>query len=160
MKKNLFKIFTLFYLISGTPVMAQHELVVELENGSTQSFVLSKKPVVTFSGSKLLIEVPEEVSLEKELSEVKGFHFGLIDENAIEGVAENEIRFARIGSNVQIFGLENSDMSISVFDMEGRQATATVRKNGSQADVILDRLPKGYYIIKVGNVQSIKVYKK
>lgn len=154
MKRRLLCLLSLFFLFSAIPVMAEHVLVIELQNGTTQSFVLSKKPVITFNGSKLYVN-SQDASFDEERSNVKDFHFVLFD--AIEDVTENEMRFVRLGTNVQIQGLKEGDKPIRVFDMAGRATSALITTNGSQAEVILEGLPKGIYIINIGNKQSIKV---
>lgn len=150
-------LLTLLALLFSTAVMAQHELIIELNNGSTHSFVLADKPVVTFEGSKIKV-VSSRLSLEKERSEVKDFHFVMVD--AIDNVADNEVRVVLLGTNVKIYGLSESDKPIRVFDLNGRVAPALITTNGSQAEVILEGLPKGIYIVKIGNKHTIKVTKK
>lgn len=152
--KRLFSLLALLCLFPAISVMAEHVLVIELQNGTTQSFVLSKKPVVTFNGTKLYVN-SQDASFDEDRSNIKDFHFVLYD--AIGDLEENEIRFVRLGTNVQIQGLTESDKPICVLDMAGRITSAAINVNGTQAEIVLERLPKGVYIIKLGNKQSIKV---
>ena len=144
------------FFFSKNPVKAQpHELVVALHDGETLSYVLSEKPVITFNGNKMLIESSKMMSSEIDLSEVKSFHFEI--PNAIADVSENEVSFVRLGTNVQIYGLTEAEKSIQISDMGGRATTAGVSIEGTTANVNLASLPKGIYMIKIGNKQSIKV---
>ena len=56
-------------------------------------------------------------------------------------------------------GTDNKDQ-IQVFSISGIQYDTNVIQTGDGIEIALTDLPKGYYIIKIGNKQSIKISKK
>ena len=142
MRKKLF-LFILPLLTFSLMTEAEHALVVQLADGSTQSYVLTAKPEITMIGSLLKITSPD-VSSEYKLTSVTDFHFTEVLPTKINKVTRNELRFVRQNSDIiQIVG---DSGNISVYNSGGQTQSVSVFVNGNEKDVNLSSLPKGIYI--------------
>ena len=146
-------------LPTGT-LAANSTLVVELKDGKQAYFILSEKPVLTTSGSQMRIE-SESVEISYERSDVLRMYFA--DESVgVDDIEtdEDNVVFTQTGTNrLAISNLSEKDRII-VSNLAGRLYNDCVSRNGTDAIVDLDGCPKGVYIIKIGNKQTIKMTKK
>lgn len=133
-------------------------LIVELQNGSQTTFVLSEKPEMTFANHVLTI-VMNNKSSDFEISDVKQFYFGEISSD-IQQLKVNELKIVyQSDDKVVIEGASESDR-IVIYSIKGVMQKAAVSFDGEKAEVSLSSLPKGTYIVNVQNKQSFKIIKK
>lgn len=139
---------------------ANSTLVVELKNGKHAYFILSEKPILTPHGSMVKIE-SENVMASYERSDVMRMYF------ADESVGVDDIEKERnsiVFTQTEPYRLTISNLSekdeIIVSNLAGRLYSGCVSRHGTDAIVDLGSCPKGVYIIKIGNKQTIKMTKK
>lgn len=72
--RKIFVILTLLTSLVVTSAYAQKQLVVELKDGGTVTYILSDEPVVTFQDSKVCVK-SEKAQAEYERSQVSRFYF-------------------------------------------------------------------------------------
>ena len=137
---------------------AGYTLVVELNDGQRELFVLKERPQAFPKGSKLEV-VTSTMHTSYERSEILMLHFldkdgNLSEVQQMEGAPQLLIKqlYARRWS---ISGLQEHE-SVMVYDLQGR----LVQKERAQAEVTvlnLSHLPKGIYIININNKRTIKI---
>lgn len=135
-------------------------LVVKLKDGKQAYFILGEKPVLTPHGSQVKIE-SESLKTSYERSDVMRMYFA--DESVgVDDIEkeENNMVFTQTEPNrLTISNLSEKD-EIIVSNLAGRLYSGCVSRNGTDAIVDLGSCPKGVYIIKIGNKQTIKMTKK
>lgn len=136
---------------------AETSLVVELTNGQKVYYKLIEKPVLTMSDSKIRIE-SNMVETGYERSNVTRFYF-TNEDTGIKGVTMESFMFTQTADDEFIISNVGSERII-VSNLSGHIYTNCVKKSGSDAVVSLRGCTKGVYIIKIGNLQSIKITKK
>ena len=135
-----------------------HMLVLQLASGRTQSYILSEKPTITFDGAYLKVESGAE-SIPFLRSDIKDFHFAEVTD--ISSVEHGELRVVRRNNDeLNLYGLEEADKHIRVYRISGTPCPVDISLNATAATVSLETLPKGIYVVKIGNKQSIKITKK
>ena len=165
MTKKCTKILLLLWLLCMNGVMASEMgsvLVLQLKDGSIQTFYLTDRPEITMKGDSLHV-VSSNTAVNYLRSTVDNFHFvdgSTIGDN-IEHVEKDELRFVYQNSQeVSLYGLTDADKPIKVYDMNGRQCQVQVSYGESSANILLGTLNNGVYIIKIGNRQTIKITKR
>lgn len=147
-------------LLPAGTLAAGSTLVVELKEGKQAYFILSEKPVLTTFGSQMRIE-SESVEISYERSDVLRMYFadGSVGVDDIE-TNESNVVFTQ----TETYRLAISNLSeknrIIVSNLAGRLYNDCVSRNDTDAIIDLEGCPKGVYIIKVGNKQTIKMTKK
>lgn len=151
-------LLTVFVTHSMAQQKGSSVLYIELD-GDMNSFCLLDKPVITFDG-KMLNITSTLTSVSYERSKVKRFFFEDV-ETSITNLHEDEFRFVRSSNDeMQVYGLGEDEKSISVYDAGGRRIPVEVNAGDNTASISLRACPRGIYIIKIGNKQSIKITKK
>lgn len=135
-------------------------LVVKKKNGDITYYKLQERPILSFWGSELKIE--NKTTTIYERSEILKFYFEKLPGAGIEDVRENEdaLIIAQTDNGKWVISNLADNENIIVSDIAGRLYNGLVSKNGSDAVIDLISCPKGIYIIKVGNNQSIKITRK
>ena len=137
-----------------------YTLVVKLNDGSEEKYVLKERPEAWMQGTRLRIE-STTMSTAYERTDIEKFYFLDKDGNpsGIKAVAEAETSLTvRQLSNgrLQVSGLADDD-AVRVFDLSGRLLT-TVKSDGSNSlSIDLSQQPKGVYIININNKRTIKL---
>lgn len=137
-----------------------YTLVVKLNDGSEEKYVLKERPEAWMQGTRLRIE-STTMSTAYERTDIEKFYFLDKDGNSsgIKAVAEAETSLTvRQLSNgrLQVSGLADGD-AVRVFDLSGRLLT-TVKSDGSNSlSIDLSQQPKGVYIININNKRTIKL---
>lgn len=147
-------------LLPAGTLAAGSTLVVELKEGKQAYFILSEKPVLTTFGSQMRIE-SESVEISYERSDVLRMYFadGSVGVDDIE-INESNVVFTQTETyRLAISNLSEKDRII-VSNLAGRLYNDCVSRNDTDAIIDLEGCPKGVYIIKVGNKQTIKMTKK
>lgn len=161
LKRKLTILFMLAALLLPLGILAASStLVVELKDGKQAYFILSEKPVLTTFGSRMNIE-SETVKTSYERSDVLRMYFAdeSVGINDIEK-EENNVVFTQTEPNrLTISNLSEKDRII-LSNLAGRLYNDCVSRHGKDAIVDLGSCPKGIYVIKIGNKQTIKITKK
>lgn len=144
MKKYTILLATLFTLTVAKA--DDYALKVTLHEGTTATYVLSTKPVISYSEENVTIKTQ---SLEDSypINDVKSFSFVDNESAGLEDMSQNVTYDFR--NNV--FTCEGHD--IQVFNLSGQSVAA------GNSSVSLETLGCGTYIVNAGN-RSIKVLKK
>lgn len=147
-------------LLPAGTLAAGSTLVVELKEGKQAYFILSEKPVLTTFGSQMRIE-SESVEISYERSDVLRMYFadGSVGVDDIETNESNVVFTQTETYRLAISNLSEKDRII-VSNLAGMLYNDCVSRNDTDAIVDLEGCPKGVYIIKVGNKQTIKMTKK
>lgn len=144
MKKYL---IVLAMILAGTAAEAEdYALKVTFHEGQDATYVLSTKPVITYSEEKVMIKT---ASLEDEypLESVKSFSFVENGYSGLEAICENVVYDFRDN----IFTCENH--TIRVINLNGQCVAA------GEDRVSMEALENGVYLVNTGN-RTIKVLKK
>ena len=157
------KYFTLLAvgLLLMAPCSAQTtlQLVVERQNGMDVTFFIHyDKPVVTFDKAKLVVKAEKE-NFEAAISQVKRFSFKDVPDK-MESTMKPSIDFQKVGEDkYEIVGLESVD-DLQVLTTTGKVVRKGVAYSNGRLLVELSGLATGVYLIKIGNIQTIKILKK
>lgn len=127
---------------------AEAALSIELKDGKSATWLLNKKPVITFDADRILITA-ETVSTAYDRSEVAGLTFTEQNtEGARDVISDSDAVYSYTGN---IFSCPGSD--ITVFSVSGNSMVS------GRDEVSLGNLPSGIYIVSAAG-QSFKVIKK
>lgn len=162
MMKHLFMSLGLT-LIFSTTVFAQDVgdkfvLKVLMRDGTAASYPLPEKPVITYSGSDMIVTAPNG-KFSYNRGQVKELRF----DNSISGidVADTEtINVVINGGVVTVNGIEDA-RGIKVMDIQSREMSAPMSQmDGQSVKVDLSGLSKNIYIVVIPNHQPIKIITK
>lgn len=132
-------------------------LILSTNDGNNATFVLSEKPEITFANHTLTISVKNDNNI-FEISNVKQIHFDVID--AIQSPMTNTISYSYLSDDlILIEGVDTHDR-ILLYTLGGIPIPNRVNITDGRAEVSLTSLQKGTYLLKIGNKQTIKIYKK
>lgn len=145
MKRFLMAVLMLGTAISGFAYDKQYyELVLTMKDGSTITYQLDKKFVLTFADTKIVLE-SENVRAEYEITDISSFEQNNIpapDDDAVESVTTS-----------------NSNGPVLIYDLNGRFVRSISADESRQAQFMIDDLREGVYVIKNG-VTTYKIIKK
>lgn len=147
-------------LLASLPLCTMAEtamaLQLELVSGETVSFVLDNKPVVSFSGDS--IQISEGGFATSYLrAEVSHYHFSMVDTSA-GSVKEDAVKIVQLSP--YLYNVQGGLSKVLVCNVAGINYPNTVTRQDSEVLVDLRSLPTGVYIIKIGNLRTIKIAKK
>lgn len=123
-----------------------YALKVNLRQGFSATYILSDKPVITYSGNDVIIR-SQGIEDSYLLSDVKSFTFTENGTSGIESVTDN----VTYEFHDNVFTCEGQ--VITVYNLSGLKVAS-----GSNS-VSLESLDRGIYIVNTGN-RAIKVMKK
>lgn len=154
------KILSLIVLLIMLPICTKAEMAMalqlELVNGKTISFVLVQKPVITFSGDSITITEGGFVTNYLR-SEVSHYHFSLVD-TSIGFVKEDEVQIVQVLPYLyKVLGFSGK---VQVYNVAGMSFSDSVTDINHEVLINMQSLPTGVYIIKIGNLRTIKIAKK
>ena len=143
MKKYL---ILLAIMLMGNAARAGHALRLDLAGGTAATYILSSRPVVTYSDGSVTIK---NASLEDtySLGEVKSFAF-VENMTSLSSAVSGEVVY---DFRDNVFTCEGNE--IRVYDLSG---VLVAQGNGS---VSLDGTASGVYIVSAAG-RSIKIFKK
>lgn len=122
-------------------------LKLTLDNGTTPTFVLAERPVVTFPDANMLITT-SEVSTSYPRASVVKMQFDEEDAAALDKITDAKDTFTYLNGIIHM-----PEEDIYVYDVTGN-----LRLKGHDTLSVYE-LPKGIYIVKTSN-HSIKIVKK
>ena len=155
------KIFVLLFgMLISTIIYAQEKnaLVIKLNNGSTNTFILSEKPIVTVPDSNVVVTGAASVTYTR--SEVEKFYFDYVEPvpERIESLGKGNIAVYYVdGENVRITGLKDNT-SVSVASLDGKLVSSPQSDGNGSVLISLRNQSKGVYVLSFGG-RSVKIRK-
>lgn len=130
-------------------------LIVSFRDGTTTSFDLEDRPVVSLQSPKMIIRAGS-VEAEYDSDSVETFVIG--DPGGTAPVlAKDEIRLTyRDRNNAGVSGLDPGS-SVILYSIDGKAIATTAADSEGSAWLDLSGLAKGSYIISITNGQSFKI---
>lgn len=131
-------------------------LVVNLQNGTTDTYELSTRPTISFAGTGMKI-VSEAASTTYQRSAVSDFHFEEVTPTGVKTISASGMNFRYVdGQTIQLSG--EAAQQASLYDASGRRIAEGISANGV-VTLSLEGQPAGTYIVRTP-AQSVKVIKK
>lgn len=157
MKRSILMILAL--LVAGvTTALASNALVVHMKSGETHTYVLlDEEPTIAFSGDNIVITA-RSAEATYAMSDVDFFNYENNAATSITGVGDGEKGMHRSGNTLIFDGLP-AGSSVLVFTLGGQLNIKVKADDNGHAEVDLQSLPEGVYIVKAHNV-STKIAKK
>lgn len=140
----------LLSVMGSLKASAQNALVIETNDGKTYSYVLAKKPQLTFNDTEMLIS-SADASASFVRTDIKNFRFEDVAD-AIKDVKADGQRMSYLHGVVTVDGAEN----VILYDISGRQIMTKKAAGNGSVTIDLTNQPQGTYIVRSGK-QSLKV---
>ncbi len=162
MLKRLFVLLGVLLLSSSITfaqdVVTEMRLKVLMTDGTSVSFPLSGKPVITYESGDMVVSAPNGNFGYKRQS-VRELRFG--DSTlGLDDIDAEDLNVCINGKEVTIYGCDNGN-GIMVMDIQGKEMNVPVSVMDDQGvKVDLSSLVKSIYIIVIPNHQSIKIITK
>ena len=140
---------------------AADALVLLLKDGTSHSYKLAEKPVVTFDSEKSVIKTSDfETSLEDyNYADISKLYFADGGSASVEGVEVKGISFSFTdGSHVIIKGVDEK-VTVTVTSLDAKDYHSSIKRGQDSVAIDLSSAPSGVYIIKVNN-NSYKIIKR
>lgn len=152
-------LFTAIVLLLSLAVLgAGKTFVIEQKSGVIHKVNLLDEPIITVPDSRLVINSKTFI-LSTPRKDVAQIYFAS-DGTSIEETHENVITYTQTNDNrILITNLPEKE-NIVVSDLAGHLYNSSVSRNDKETFIDLNGCPKGVYIIKIGNKQTIKIAKK
>lgn len=133
-------------------------LQVILKDGTQHEYIISERPQIKFGDDKVSF-IYNNVTTDYAKSDLQNFVF--TNPTGIAQLKTGDTRMTYSGDNDHIIveGLDGKDQ-VEVYSISGIKQQVNINDTGHGLDICIGSLPKGYYIIKFGNKQSIKITKK
>ena len=141
------------------PVIQNHTLVMHLNNGNRERFVLSEHPLFVFSNEKLIVKTSTMGAVYLR-SDIREFTF----EETVDGIQKtpdnNEIIIRQLANgDIAIDGLETGSI-VRVYDLNGYTIHTSISSIGNELVIPLEARRSGIYLININNKRTIKIIKK
>lgn len=151
MKKIILSLFVL--LAVWCSAFAGKQLVVELKDGGTVTYVLNDEPVVTFQDTRVCVR-SQKAEAAYERASVARFFFqdAATDVENIKG----NLRIEYLSDQVVIYGTSDA----KVYDTAGRLLAPQITTSDESVTISLESLTEGMYIISIPNHPSVKIKKQ
>lgn len=150
------KILTMLLLFSASlPGMAQH-MLIEKHNNNNEVIELENLKEITFSGITVNIEQKDGTKSSNTMSAISSISFG--DYTAIEQVKPNRGELVTYVTADEIAINGKVGDAIIIFNVVGTQILSA-HLDAECGKISIANLPKGIYIIKVGN-RTAKIVKR
>lgn len=157
MKIKLLVLMLLTSVLSLAQENTLTSLVVLMKDGTTSTFELATKPLVTFDASNLKIQ-GEGTDATIALSEIVRYWFKTCDAS---GITEKDTDQSSIDyrEGVLVLSSVKAGTKAEVFATDGRLVKALTTNHDGTFRLSLSQLPTGVYIVKV-NCHTLKVMKR
>ncbi len=158
MKKILIVFFAIFCW--HTSMVAEDIILrVILNNGTQNDYILAERPQISFGESKITFTY-RNATTDYVKSDLQNFVF-LDSSTGISPMRAGDTRvtYREEAGRITVEGIDDKGQ-IQIYAISGIQYNAVTSQIGNGIEIMLTGLPKGYYIIKIGNNQSIKISKK
>jgi len=154
MRKITLLLALLFIFLTGVKAADVQYLVVSLTDGTKAEMALADEPVITFAGDELKVTVAGVEKVAASMSEVVDYHFTTTP-TGIEQVKDEKSSSRFAYGHVYISNAKKGDV-MRVYATDGRLVISERVSDNGTADINLNELGKGIYIIK-SSKSSIKV---
>ena len=166
-RKNVFLMLLCFIVSMKMLAVEPNALVLNFKDGQKWSVFFQRQPVVTLSGNTFVVTGQmKNASVELiscNRSAISDFYFetrSSDDVTAIDKVLKDEVKMVQEGDIIYFYGLTNAGKDVRVYDLHGKAYPAAASSDGTSAQVCLTGIPKGIYVVKIDNKQSIKIIRK
>ncbi len=162
MKRVLFILYICCCCLRISAATADADIVlrVELKDGTNNDYLLADRPQINFEGDNVVF-LCKSISTSYNRENVRNFIFLDGNSTGIQQLKTGDTRFSYSADAKQVIIEGNlSCEEIKVYSISGLQYNPEVNSSSNQAIIFLASLPNGYYIINIGNKQSIKIIKK
>ncbi len=142
-------------------------MVVDFNNGNRFVCALSDMPVVAFEPKKNMMVISYKSQADMltnlyvvDVSNVAKCYF-VNSATSVSGIApeSNEYRISYIDNDrILVTGVSPS-VALQVYDVAGALSCPHINRTDNSAEISLYALPKGAYIISIGGLHSVKVFK-
>lgn len=136
-------------------IQAQNSVKLFLKSGETVSYSFSKKPVMTYSGSDLVVS-SSKVEVVYPLCTISKMCFEY-DITGIDKTTKADLRFSLSGNIIVVEG-EKAKTDITIYDLKGTAVKKSMTDGEGRTEISIYDLVKGIYIVKTVSV-SFKIYK-
>ena len=141
-----------------TPTTGDSRLIVWLKSGDKVGYDLADVPIITFSGSKLVIQT-NKVTIPYEREDVLRYTFENIGETGIDlAPGEHRVEINREGDEIIFRGLQVGGTA-SIYAINGTLIEQRKVTDSLPLAISLKNRPNGVYIVKAGT-ETIKVMKR
>lgn len=141
-----------------TPAVGGSRLVVWLKSGDKVGYDLVDVPVITFSGSKFIIQT-NKVNIPYERKDVLRYTFEYTEETGIDlSSGERRVEINREGDELIFRGLQIGGTA-SIYAINGTLIEQRKVTDSLPLTISLKNRPNGVYIVKAGT-ETIKVMKR
>ncbi len=125
------------------------QLVLTLNNGNVSKFALTDNPVITYSGSDLIVTCGEAV-LQTSMADITAVSF---EEGSSAGIGVIDYRGGTPSFSFQTASFEGlpAGTRISVFTTDGKAVSTVTADGEGKARISMDSLPTGVYILRAPN---------
>ena len=156
MKKILFTLLSIF-AFAGVYAEEQTALILQLNDGTTNTFFLSDKPLVTMPGDSVSV-VSNHVNVSYDRKEVKKFYFTQADPDGIGQIIEDSFVFNFSDDNtIYVQGLKENT-SVFITSLDGKNTAQLKCDASGNITILMSDYPDGVYVITIGN-KKIKIKK-
>lgn len=160
MKRVLFILYICCCSLSISAADVNIVLRVELKDGTNNDYLLEDRPQINFESNKVVF-LCKNISTSYNRENVRNFVFLNVNETGIQKLMEGDTRFSySIGARQVTIEGDLGSAEIKVYSISGQQFNPEISRSSNQVMIYLASLPDGYYIINIGNKQSIKIIKK
>ena len=124
-------------------------LIIEHKDGSVTELSLKAKPILKFEGDKLVAD-SEETSAEFDRSGISRISYKLADTkltSPTESTRMTMFQGALVAHHI------DPTASVAIYTISGQPLSVPIQRVGETVTVSLVSLPKGEYIIKIGDVK-------
>lgn len=141
------------------PITHNRTLVMHLNNGNREKFVLSEQPLFVLSNEKLIVKTSGMGAVYLR-SDIKEFTFEENTDGILKAPAINEIIIRQLSNDdISIYGLEVGAI-VRVYDLNGASAYSSSPSTNEELIIPLGTRKSGIYIININNKRTIKIQKK
>lgn len=147
-------------MMSFADTTQEKAIRVSFLDGVVHTFILSSTPVITFTnaGETVTFSTADGNSMSYHFSDIKNYTF-INEDSSVTNISATTSAGVKInGTKVSVSGL-NPGSSVRVFDIYGKELINVSADNDGFAEVSLDHLSAGVYIINHGTA-SVKIIRK
>ena len=157
-KRLLFIMFLLAGVVTG--IYADNDanaLVVNHKSGTQTVFAFAQKPIITFRGEALVINSNDKAEFTISMADVKNYTFGTASTGIDEVKVAGNTHIIKNG-HVVFKGMK-AGQTVSIYSVDGKLLNSVKADGEGIADIELNTLSKGIFIVKCAQSQ-IKINNK